>query len=42
MTGQLIDTAFRLRPNDEYLYANWLEYFHAATPPARASGIPHL
>ena len=39
MTGQLIDTAFRLRPNEEYLSANWLEYFHAADRPAQLAGV---
>lgn len=39
MTGQLIDTAFRLRPGEEYLSANWLEYFHAADRPTQLAGV---
>ena len=39
MTGQLIDTAFRLRPGEEYLSANWLEYFHDSDRPAQLAGV---
>ena len=27
-TGLLLDSAFELRPGEEYLSTNWLEYFH--------------
>ena len=32
--GRPARAAFMLRPNEEYLSANWLEYFHAADRPA--------
>ena len=31
--------AFRLRPNEEYLSANWLEYFHDSDRPAQLAGV---
>ena len=31
--------AFRLRPGEAYLSANWLEYFHAADRPAQLDGV---
>ena len=39
MTGQLIDTAFRLRPEEEYLSTNWLEYFHDSDCTEQLAGV---
>ena len=39
MTGELIDTAFRLRPGEAYLSTNWLEHFHATDRPAQLDGV---
>lgn len=31
--------AFRLRPGEEYLSANWLEYFHDSDRPEQLAGV---
>ena len=37
--GRPARAAFMLRPGEEYLSANWLEYFHAADRPAQLAGV---
>lgn len=36
--GRPARAAFTLRPSEEYLSANWLEYFHDSDPPAQLDG----
>ena len=39
MDGQVIETAFRLRPGEEYISANWLEYFHPSDRDVQIEGV---
>ena len=37
--GRPIPTAFYLRPGEEYLSTNWLEYFHGSERSAQIAGV---
>ena len=37
--GTLAPAAFRLRPGEEYLSTNWLEYFHDADRQSQIAGV---
>ena len=39
MDGEVIETAFMLRPGEEYLSANWLEYFHQSDRTVQIAGV---
>ena len=39
MDGQVIETAFTLRPGEEYISANWLEYFHQSDRYVQIDGV---
>lgn len=38
-TGLLLDSAFELRPGEEYLSTNWLEYFHDSDRQSQIAGV---
>lgn len=37
--GTVTPAAFEIRPGEEYLSANWLEYFHEADRPSQIAGV---
>lgn len=38
-TGLLLDSAFQLRPGEEYLSTNWLEFFHDSDRQSQIAGV---